>query len=482
MNVKKAIRKILALGTGATIMGATILGATAADLANFPAPFVQDGAYNAQIVVGEGAQVPDVVGAIDIATRLQYEMKQVASETGGAATTVTVSGDAERVQTTTDILEIGEDLNGVREVFSESQLDALASGTFRNNKGSFSYDQRIDLSSSTLKVDYVEDDDRNEAGDYLYVENDAHIYTYEVNFPTALKTAEDSGDLTDLTDKSISLMGRNYAITTATVDDAGDVKLELMGGDISDTLFELESKTYTLNGKDYEVTVSFIGSSGDDTVVKFSVVYDGQTEVTSSIASGESYMLEDGVEIGVRDALEQNDPSGVMKDFTEFYMGANKVILENGESLEVGADSLRDATVTIDSTGVEDDEEVTINKISISVVAPDNLYVPAGGMLSEELESDEKGLLFAENFDFKYAGLTAPSTETVKFSTSDSDRQVNIEFTNREGSEYTLPVFYSNSVAGQTSDGWLGDKDGQLYTVEMNASTTGGDDFGALSG
>ncbi len=46
MKIKKAIKKIVALGAGATMVGATLLGAMATDLSNYPAPFVQDGSIN----------------------------------------------------------------------------------------------------------------------------------------------------------------------------------------------------------------------------------------------------------------------------------------------------------------------------------------------------------------------------------------------------------------------------------------------------
>ena len=73
MRLKKAIRKIVALGTGATMVGATILGAmAAADLASYPAPFVADGGFNSLIVVGAKAMTEDVLGSIDVATSLQY--------------------------------------------------------------------------------------------------------------------------------------------------------------------------------------------------------------------------------------------------------------------------------------------------------------------------------------------------------------------------------------------------------------------------
>ncbi|MFH1590201.1 MAG: S-layer protein, partial [archaeon] len=66
MNVRKAIKKIVALGAGLTMIGATILGATA-DLGDYPAPFIQNGVYSGKIVVGAAAATSDVLGAIDIA-------------------------------------------------------------------------------------------------------------------------------------------------------------------------------------------------------------------------------------------------------------------------------------------------------------------------------------------------------------------------------------------------------------------------------
>ena len=45
-QMKKHLKKVLALGVGSVMMGATVLSAMAADLSNFPAPFVQFRADN----------------------------------------------------------------------------------------------------------------------------------------------------------------------------------------------------------------------------------------------------------------------------------------------------------------------------------------------------------------------------------------------------------------------------------------------------
>ena len=66
----RAIKKIAALVTGATMLGATVMGAMAADLSNYPAPFVSGCSFSGAIVVGEKAASSDVAGAIDVASTL----------------------------------------------------------------------------------------------------------------------------------------------------------------------------------------------------------------------------------------------------------------------------------------------------------------------------------------------------------------------------------------------------------------------------
>ena len=88
MRFNKAIKKILALGTGATMLGATLMGAVAqADLANYPAPFIADGKFNGIIVVGDAANAADVLGSVDIATSLQFaaRVKKTIQSTAGMA-------------------------------------------------------------------------------------------------------------------------------------------------------------------------------------------------------------------------------------------------------------------------------------------------------------------------------------------------------------------------------------------------------------
>jgi S-layer protein (TIGR01564 family) len=98
MNISKAVKKIAALGTGVTLLGATMFGAMAADLNQYPAPFVKDGKFNGIVVVGDSALAADTIGATDILVSLQKASVSTTSvNVGDSGTTITVEGDAVKV-------------------------------------------------------------------------------------------------------------------------------------------------------------------------------------------------------------------------------------------------------------------------------------------------------------------------------------------------------------------------------------------------
>ena len=142
MGFKKTIKRISALGVGATMVGATIFGAMAADLSAYPSQYIKDGKFTGVMVVGDTAAAEDVIGVSDIAVSLQFAATKPA-EVGASA--VSVEGDAWKVGTSTKILEVGEELStstghletlrNITTFIDDSELNALASGTVSNGKG-----------------------------------------------------------------------------------------------------------------------------------------------------------------------------------------------------------------------------------------------------------------------------------------------------------------------------------------------------------
>src|SRR3989344_5214520 len=130
MKVSKAIRKIVALGVGATMMGATIMGATAAaDLKDYPTFFVKNGNYDGVLVVrGE----EDSLAAVDIAANMAVP---TTTSTSGTTTTTTVAGDAWKVATSSKKYEmansnatgssiVGESIRDINTFIGDEELKA----------------------------------------------------------------------------------------------------------------------------------------------------------------------------------------------------------------------------------------------------------------------------------------------------------------------------------------------------------------------
>ena len=70
MKLRKAIKRIAALGVGTAFIGATMLGAaSAATLADYPSPFIGDGAFSGVLVVGDKAAAEDLGATLMDCTR-----------------------------------------------------------------------------------------------------------------------------------------------------------------------------------------------------------------------------------------------------------------------------------------------------------------------------------------------------------------------------------------------------------------------------
>ena len=467
MRFQKAIKRMIALGTGAIMLGSTVLGA--ADLANYPQPFVKDGKFSGSLIVGDKAAAEDVIGVSDIVASLQFSAtKKVATTTPGA---VSVDGDAWKAQTSNHF-ELSEDLTNsnnnretIRNVTSfidKANLKALASGSIVNNKGTAPYNQYLYLlgpgAVGTGKVDtgYViyTEDDGDKSADFLYFKSGTEIGRYLIEFTTALESdVDDSAGsssttglfLTDFQDVDLTMFGKKYTIvtakrTSATSNGGANVVLTLMGGAGKDTLLEKQTKTYTIGGKDYEVTLNFVDADEAQFIIN--------TQSTRKLKDGDTDKLTGGTTVGVTDILYQDYAGGIHS--ATFFLGANKLELRdtnvldtiNTNSLKVDDETIDDATVIIE--GSNDNTTFKINKIHVNMTADDNFFVPVGGKLSDAIKvaggsGAEPQVLFTENWDIEYKGMVKVDTEKIELKTSGSS-QYNLEFLDGDGKKVSLPI------------------------------------------
>jgi len=470
MKLRKAIKKIVALGA-IGLLGATVV--SAADLSEYPSPFIADGKFAGMLVVGDKAAAEDVIGVSDIAMSLQYA---ATTATGTTTTTTSVEGDAWLVSTSSKKLELventdavrGESIRNITTNIDEDELNALADGSITTEKGTSGYNQYIYFDDSALDGGYVKflENDDDVAADFLYFKSGARIARYAIEFKTSLQSdVEDSTGtktangiyLGDIEDEIISVLGRDYSVVKARRGSStgGGVELTLMGGSVKDTLNEGETKTYTIEGKDYEVTVIAITDTGT-IYAKFNI----NGESTRSLRDGGSAQLSDGTEIGISDIIP-NEAGDVTQDLVEFYLGASKVYLKDtnigdttdSKDLEYGSEKIDDAHVII--TGSDDNETFSIDTIEINITADDDYFVAAGHSLTEYMDEPQA---FLEIWDIKYEGLDpSVETETIRIKTSGSD-QYKLEFVDGDGNQATVPLIYASGDATLR----LGDNDDDL--------------------
>ena len=265
-RLRKAIKKMAAIGTGAVMLGATLTGAMALDLADYPSPFVKNGVYDASnaIVVGSqahGAAAEDTIGAVDVGVKLAQAAKVCVA--GAAAGTVSISGDAVEIGDASDLFEIRERAGDVRETLTEVELQGLRGGTVTTDRGTTEWNQYLRFFSTDLniqfdpQVNFTENDERVEqVGDFLFIKEGGNtsqaFFEYQLEFEEGLESDVVSSKLDDLEDEELVILGQVYSIVDTVVDtSAKQLELTMLGGAAFDTLEEGEVKTYTVNGKDY---------------------------------------------------------------------------------------------------------------------------------------------------------------------------------------------------------------------------------------
>ncbi|RMD58217.1 hypothetical protein D6825_01520 [Candidatus Woesearchaeota archaeon] len=504
MRAVQAIKKMVALGMGLTMVGATIFGASAASLSDWPAPFVVNGtpASNLAVVVGDKAEGSDVVGAVDIIQALQSQavVKVAAPATG--ATQLVVEGDAVEIGSTSDLLEIGEPLGDVRETLTEVDLDMLKGGQVVTDQGSTEFNQYLRFlnNPSAGSVQFAEDE-RDRVGHYLFWDDGQLVFQWELEFEEGLESEVKGNDLKDLEDEDLTILGQPFVIVDTdlsigtsgnTTQDAAtpDLTVELIGGAVSAVLGENDKETYVVDGKEYEVEVLVISetSAGGEGSVKFRI----NGEITDELEDGETDVLADGTQIGIRDILATG--KDIQKSIVQFYLGAYKVEFRDTNTsdaafvaagAQVNEETIEDSFVQIkgqfqgsvvrtpagtgsDLTGSEFEVQNIQYNLTADAVLGD-MYVAPGTGVRAQLDEPE-GML-TPNWDIRYEGLMDTGVTNVRLDAAGDD-EYDLEFTNQEGIFFDVP-YMSNEVGNDAIKAGLsslkfGDNDDDLWFTEMN--------------
>jgi len=250
-RLKRAIKRIAAIGVGAAMLGATITSAVALDLAEYPAPFIVDGVWDDSnaIVVGAKAASSDTLGAIDIATRMQFDAKKAVSTGGG---TLTAVGGV------TEDIPIGLGIANSTTFALDWELDDADISSFQDTSINFQgadynvHDelvlQRYPTASPSIESSLTSNEDDYESNVFMEVSSGAIRYYYVFDEGIIPNNATSTDPL------KIKFLGKTLKITD--VDSNGDKFTAYVGNEY----FMKVGDSVTIDGK--KVTLENVGSGG----------------------------------------------------------------------------------------------------------------------------------------------------------------------------------------------------------------------------
>ncbi|MEM5825770.1 MAG: S-layer protein [Candidatus Aenigmatarchaeota archaeon] len=425
--------KILTAGAlGAMLLGATV--ALPATLADYPAPFVEDGRVNTLVVVGANAATADVVGAIDLAARLAGEvgLEGTCPACPGVAGAITVTGG---VQITHDLykLYLGEEFAKVKSLITGNDLpDLLGTKTFTDKEGNVvTYYEQIILGNHSVTYGRPTDFDKPE----LYVEfPTTKPYVLKVIFVGGLDTAKVDSSY------SIKLFGKEYTFGSGT--DLNNDILELYSstGATSVALTGVgDTETVTVGGK----TLTFEVKGWDPQNTNKAYLYvNGKATSPYGWVEGSTYTVE-GVKVYVNDVSVIRTGAQEETVSVLLFVGTDKLVLKDGQAVEKNDEALSGTSVTIHKSGTK------LNSLEIEVAPDTTKYLREDSPFVDPVFGS-----FRFSLNGMTPSLTSASRDLVKIEESGT-RKVKLTFTNKEGTTYSFDAFYldTNNTCKLSHDG-----------------------------
>jgi hypothetical protein len=418
-KMKFNFKKISAVATSILMTGLTLGAASAA---SFPAPFVEDGKADVAIVHGANANL-DLAAAGNIQAAL-------ASHVEGEVTIE--GGDSYQFEKTSTKFHLGDTITGViSSDLDEDQMPVLLNdGTYiDDDNDEFDFTQKISMEASQLVMFDDNDYKVDEPSIGFKFSSGADVLTYTLEF-------SEEPLIEDLPTTDLSIMGKDYYVLEAT-----STKLTLLDSASSTLVSEGESQSVTIGTKTYVVSIEFIDSDS----AKLNV----NGEITNDISTSETYKLSDGSYLGLKEILYSAKDTGISK--VEFSIGNGKLVLENGQEINMNEDAIDGMTSTITNSTLG----TKLTSVAIDWNADDEIFV------TEDSVATMPGF---EAVSLAFGGLDYPAEETIEvsydgddsavlknFPLKDSVEDINLLYT--DGTSFTLLGKDSDEklVTGSTS-------------------------------
>lgn len=491
MEIKRTIKKIAALAGGALFAGATLAGAFAA-LDDLPQPYVSSaGVFEGHVVVGTMGWNPNIAFNAAAATGLAQDVAvgmDVATAFGQISTSGATGGDTTTVEGGVQFSApgvdffYGDELADIKTTFGDGTIDPIfEDGTYSDSKGvtkntAKSYTQKLIFQGGTGEFLFGADTETDEdpAGQFLKFSANDDIYEYELKIASGIDFDDADADTLkkDFKGTTIELQGRQYTISNAEGDLLGNLeKLELMSGARTAAVAYQETQSFNIEGETYEVTVNAITSTGTgDRDYQASVTINGNT--FADALAGDTYTV-DGLEIGIDTVyLDVVVPTNSK---VHFFLGANKLLLEDGEPVQLNDEEIDDWTtlVTFDNDAAGN----KLNGITIAAQPESDHFLAAGDAFVDPIFGSWQVVFGGVNEDMESLTLKASDDKGTFTFMNNNDKKVELPFVADGagalawGKSKTLALLGDDGLGNPTG---LAYADGATCTVAANANECNG--------
>ena len=451
LKAKTAVKRVAAISAGATMMGATMMGAVAADLGDYPSPFVNNGELNGLVVVGSASSAGDIVGAGDLISTLTQ-----ATVSASSSTTVTEGGEDKEIGLDASLSSFG--------TLTDNEVAGLIDDEIEWNDTDIDVHEELVLGAAMTMLASGESNGEEEMGSDMHLGTTGTGFTYKYVFEDAINSG--ATDLISNLDSdeplTIEILGTSVEIT--------DMAASAFTYKLADEYSLFTGDSVTVDGK--EVSLVNVASGSSANVV---ITVDGEQETVGSTSE-----TVNGLKVQVSDTFYSDD------------------LEDRFAVLRIGADLSKTATdgQAVELYGGDDTDSDNEYQWTISLAGANSYIGVEYDAISDELDDTwaPVGVGGAISMPNGYAAVTFDSMTTSNYvdveinaggSESVNDTTVDVwEFTASEedgfyiNSEEVDTVFLStdlahnaNSVEATTVTWHYQDDDGDWHNVTASNNT-----------
>lgn len=451
LKAKTAVKRVAAISAGATMMGATMMGAVAADLGDYPSPFVDNGELNGLVVVGSASSAGDIVGAGDLISTLTQ-----ATVSASSSTTVTEGGEDKEIGLDASLSSFG--------TLTDNEVAGLIDDEIEWNDTDIDVHEELVLGAAMTMLASGESNGEEEMGSDMYLGTTGTGFTYKYVFEDAINSG--ATDLISNLDSdeplTIEILGTSVEIT--------DMAASAFTYKLADEYSLFTGDSVTVDGK--EVSLVNVASGSSANVV---ITVDGEQETVGSTSE-----TVNGLKVQVSDTFYSDD----LEDrFAVLRIGADlSKTATDGQAVELyggdDTDSDNEYQWTISLAGANSYIGVEYDAISDEL---DDTWAPVGVGGSISMPNNYAAVTFDSMTTSNYVDveINAGGSESV------NDTTVDVwEFTASEedgfyiNSEEVDTVFLSSNLAHNgnsdenTTVTWhYQDDDGDWHNVTASNNT-----------